>query len=143
MKNNLINGFMSGFIVLALFMAGLAHAAPPNLEINTPAINALKNSMQKRHSQLGTHFSSGAVGLTTNGLIAVRDAKAVPLKDRQGINALVGAENADRNKLYKEIATANGHPEWESSIRDSFSGRWIDKAQGGWYYQSGSGWKKK
>lgn len=129
-------------MVLAFLFASLTYAAP-NLEIDTPAINALKSSMQSRHQQLASHLNTGAVGLTNNGLIAVRDAKAVPLKDRQGINALVASENADRSKLYKEIATANGHPEWESSIRDSFAGRWIDKAQGGWYYQGDGDWVKK
>jgi uncharacterized protein YdbL (DUF1318 family) len=67
----------------------------------------------------------------------------VPLKDRQGINALVAAENADRNALYKEIAAGNGHPEWRGDIQGTFAGRWIDKAQGGWYYQNDSGWAKK
>jgi len=139
MKNTVIKYIV---LVAVLLATQLAYAAP-NLEVNTPAINALKSSMQTRHTQLAPHFNSGAVGLTQDGLIAVRDATAVPLKDRQGINGLVSAENADRNKLYKEIAVANGHPEWESSIRESFAGRWIDKAQGGWYYQSAGGWVKK
>jgi len=129
-------------LLLAFVLTSVVHAAP-NLEINTPAINALKSSMQSRHKQLAPHYNSGAIGLTSNGMIAVRDAKALPLKDRQGINALVAAENADRGKLYKEIAVANGHPEWESSIRDSFAGRWIDKAKGGWYYKNGGSWKQK
>jgi uncharacterized protein YdbL (DUF1318 family) len=130
-------------LVLAGLLAVNWASSEPNLEINTPAINALKNSMQSRHGQLATHYNSGAIGLTKNGLIAVRNAKAVPLKDRQGINGLVAAENADRSKLYKEIATANGHPEWEAGIRGSFAGRWIDKAKGGWYYQNAGGWAKK
>lgn len=138
MKKTLIGYLM----LLTLLSANFALAAP-NLEINTPAINALKTSMQKRHKQLAAHYNSGAVGLTSNGKIAVRNAKALPLKDRQGINALVAAENADRGKLYKEIAVANGHPEWESGIRDSFAGRWIDKAQGGWFYQKTGAWVKK
>ena len=66
------------------------------------------SSMQARHNQLAPHYASGAIGLTKDGLIAVRDTTAVPLKDRQGINALVAAENADRNALYKEIAAGNG-----------------------------------
>ncbi len=133
---------LSAYLVFAFVLTSLAQAAP-NLEINTPAINALKSSMQKRHNQLAPHYQSGAVGLTKNGMIAIRDAKAVPLKHRQGINQLVAAENADRGKLYKEIAVANGHPEWESGIRDSFAGRWIDKAKSGWYFQGKGGWVKK
>jgi uncharacterized protein YdbL (DUF1318 family) len=129
-------------IVTTLFAANYAYAVP-DLEVNTPAISAIKNSMQARHAQLAPHYASGAIGLTKDGLIAVRDTTAVPLKDRQGINALVGAENADRIALYKEIAAGNGHPEWRGDIQATFAGRWIDKAQGGWYFQNDSGWIKK
>jgi uncharacterized protein len=129
-------------VIVTMFSTPLLYSAP-NLEIDTPAIHALKNSMQARHVQLAPHYHSGAIGLTADGMIAVRDARALPLKDRQGINALVASENADRNKLYQEIATANGHPEWGSSVKDAFAGRWIDKAQSGWYYQTSGGWKQK
>ncbi len=140
MKNWTINACL---ILVGLTFSVGASAAPADLEINTPAINAIKSSMQTRHNQLAAHYGSGAIGLTKNGLIAVRNVKAVPLKNRQGINALVATENSDRTKLYKEIANANGHPEWEGGIRDSFAGRWIDKAQSGWFYQDAGGWIKK
>ena len=117
--------------------------AAADLDVATPAVNALKNSMQARHAQLAAHYASGAVGLSKDGLIALRDTTAVPLKDRQGINALVAAENNDRVALYKEIAAGNGHPEWRGEIQNTFAGRWIDKAQAGWYYESGSAWVKK
>ncbi len=126
-----------------LFFSSSWVNAAADLEVNTPAISALKNSMQARHAQLNPHYNSGAVGLTADGLIAVRDATAVPLKDRGGINTLVAAENADRNALYKEIAAGNGHPEWAGEIRSTFASRWVDKAQSGWYYQSAGAWVKK
>jgi hypothetical protein len=129
-------------VLFGLFSATFANAEA-DLDVNTPAINALKGAMQARHSQLAPHYLSGAIGLTKDGLIAIRDATAVPLKDRGGINSLVAAENADRTALYKEIASANKHPEWEGGIRDTFAGRWIDKAQAGWWYQGASGWVKK
>lgn len=129
-------------IVVATFSANWVYAAA-DLDLNTPAISALKNSMQTRHTQLAAHYASGAIGLTKDGLIALRDTTAVPLKDRQGINTLVAAENSDRNALYKEIAAGNGHPEWRGDIQATFAGRWIDKAQVGWYYQNDGGWVKK
>lgn len=129
-------------ILITLSSSSWVNAAA-DLEVNTPAISAIKNSMQARHPQLNPHYNSGAVGLTTDGLIAVRDATAVPLKDRGGINSLVAAENGDRNALYKEIAAGNGHPEWAGEIRSTFATRWVDKAQSGWYYQSAGGWAKK
>lgn len=127
---------------LGLVMTSLAYAAA-DLEINTPAISSIKNSMQARHGQLSGFYASGAVGFTRDGMVAVRDANAVPLAQRQNLNALVAAENNDRNALYKEIANANSHPEWEAEVRSTFAQRWIQKAQGGWYYQDGSGWVKK
>lgn len=128
--------------IAALLAAPLAYAAA-DLKINTPAISALESSMQARYTQLAGYYASGAVGLTRDGLVAVRDANAVPLAQRQGVNALVAAENTDRNTLYKEIASANGHPEWESEIRSTFAQRWVQKAQGGWWYQDANGWVKK
>ncbi len=133
---------LSLLVVVTIFAANGAVAAA-DLEINTPAIAALKASMQTRHGQLSPFYSSGAVGLTKDGMIAIKDANAVPLKDRGALNGLVSAENADRANLYKEIATANGHPEWQGDIQNTFAGRWIDKAQGGWWYQGAGGWVKK
>lgn len=118
--------------------------AAADLEINTPAIASLKASMQQRHSQLVDYYNNGAVGLTRDGLIAVRDANAVPLGERQSVNAKVAAENADRQALYQEIAKANAHPEWESDVRKTFAQRWVEKAAPGWWFQgSGGSWSKK
>lgn len=133
------------FTFISLIIAGLGYAwAAADLEVNTPAITALKSSMQQRHPQLAQHYASGAIGLTANGQVAVKDASAIPLAQRQAVNSLVAAENQDRNTLYTEIARANGHPEWEDEIRSTFAGRWIQKAQAGWWYQDSVGaWVKK
>lgn len=133
-------------ILLAALVLGVAGGAlaQANLEINTPAIASLQASMQQRHTQLAGFYASGAVGLTRDGNIALRDANAVPLAQRQQVNSLVAAENQDRAALYREIARANGKPEWEGDIRATFAQRWIQKAQPGWYYQNASGaWTRK
>ena len=118
--------------------------AQANLEINTPAVGALQSSMQKRHTELAPFYANGAVGLTRDGYIALRDANAVPLAQRQQVSSIVAAENQDRAALYREIARANNKPEWENDIRTTFAQRWIDKAQGGWYYQNNAGaWTRK
>lgn len=133
------------YAALAAVLTGTATAhAQANLEINTPAIAALRSSMQSRHSQLVPFYASGAVGLTRDGFVALRDAAAVPLAQRQQVNALVASENQDRAALYREIARANGHPEWENDIRATFARRWIERAQPGWYYQdAGGSWVRK
>ena len=135
--------FLCAVLGMALTCAGTAHAQA-NLDVNTPAIAALQRSMQQRHAELGPFYSSGAVGLTRDGNVALRDANLVPLPQRQQVNALIAAENQDRAALYREVARANGHPEWEGDIRNTFGQRWIEKAQPGWYYQGGGGtWVRK
>ncbi|WP_370685880.1 YdbL family protein [Sulfurirhabdus autotrophica] len=131
------------FGLLALMISGSVSAAA-DLEVNTPAISSIKQSMQDRHGQLAEFYTSGAVGLTRDGQIAVHDAGLVPLSKRQQVNSLVADENRDRSALYREIARANGHPEWESEVRSTFADRWVSKAASGWWYQNGSGsWVKK
>jgi uncharacterized protein YdbL (DUF1318 family) len=132
-----------GWWALLLLLAGSAFAQA-NLEVNTPAVAAVQSSMQKRFGELQTHYATGAVGLTRDGFVALRDANAVPLAQRQQVNGLVAAENQDRSTLYREIARANGKPEWENDIRTTFAQRWIDKAKGGWYFQNNAGaWTRK
>jgi uncharacterized protein len=129
-------------IMLMVSGMHLVHAAP-DLEANTPVITSIKTSMQSRHAQLQPHYSAGAIGLTQDGFVAVKDASAVPLSQRGSLAGLVKDENTDRARLYKEIAVANGHPEWQGEIQSTFAGRWIDKAQAGWFYQRAGAWVKK
>ena len=118
--------------------------ADADLEINTPAIAAIKSGMRARHAELRPFYQSGAIGLTRDGGIAVHDAKLVPLAQRQKLNTLVAAQNKDRDALYREIAAANGHPEWEPQVRGTFAERWMQKAPAGWWYQNASGaWVQK
>ena len=120
-----------------------AAAQAIDINIQTPAINALKQAMERRHQQLKAHYASGAVGMAATGLITLRDPKLVPLQARNQVKKLVVDENADRNRLYGEIAKANAHPEWEPDIRGIFAERWVGNAPGGWWYQSGGNWKQK
>lgn len=130
-------------LLLVLGATGTA-VAQVNLEINTPAITRIRAAMQQRHAELLPLYNSGAIGLTRDGLVALRDAGAVPLAARARANALVAEENNDRNALYREIARANGHPEWEGDIRNTFANRWVQRAQPGWYYQTPAGsWARK
>ena len=137
-----MNAMLKFIVAIVALTAALNVFAAADLEVNTPGVNAIKQSMQARHAQLAGHYNSGAVGLTADGLIALRDAGAVPLAQRQAVNALVAAENNDRNALYAEIANANNHPEWQAEIRSTFAQRWIQRAQPGWWVQSG-GWQQK
>lgn len=131
-----------GAFMFGVVMAATVHAQG-NLEIDTPAIAALQQSMQKRHAQLEPLYAAGAVGLASDGTVALRDAASVPLAQRAQVTSAIAAENADRAALYREIARANNHPEWEGDVRRTFAQRWIDRAQSGWWVQQGGKWVKK
>lgn len=133
------------FDPLVLLGIGTAHAqGAPDITIRTPAIQSIQSRMESRFaSTLRSGFDSGALGFTSDGLVTVRDASKLDLKDRVPMNAAVADDNRDRKAVYREVAVANGHPEWESQIRDVFARQWIDSAKPGWWYQSGGSWKQK
>jgi uncharacterized protein len=118
--------------------------ANPDFDIETPEIRALTASMNARHRELKPHYESGAIGLTADGLIDIRDRNLVPLAERNTIRQLVDAENRDRNALYRAIAVANGQPGWEADIRKTFAQRWVSRAETGWWHRTAAGnWEQK
>ena len=130
-------------IALLNWLVTPAHAKA-DISVNTPAIQQLKASMEKRHTKLAPYYTSGAIGMTRNGELEMRDQKLVPMQERNSLKSLLSKENQDRSALYREIAKANGHPEWETEIRNTFAKRWVGNAPSGWWYQNKQGaWKQK
>lgn len=133
-----------GAMMLDLLISS-AHAQTPDISIQTPQIQAIQARMRQRFDgRLAAAFASGAIGLTRNGEVAIRDAAAVPLAERAALNQAVADDNRDRQAVYREIAIANNHPEWETQIRETFAKQWLQQARAGWYYQDASGaWRQK
>jgi hypothetical protein len=126
------------------FLIPSAHAAQPDFNVDTPEIRKLQARMKQRHQSLETFYESGAIGFGSDAQVKMRNASAVPLRDKNRVEGLVRDENADRNALYEAIARANGHPEWEPEVRSTFARVWVEKAGRGWWYQSASGsWKQR
>lgn len=121
-----------------------AHAQSVDIDISSPGVRRIQASMKARNMRLEKFYDSGAVGFTADAMVAVRDLNSVPLSERNEVRQLVADENRDRDALYREIAVANGHPEWEEQIRATFARRWISNAEAGWYYQGDDGsWRRK
>jgi uncharacterized protein YdbL (DUF1318 family) len=133
------------FDPLMLVGIGQASAQEPDFKLNSPAIQAIESRIDGRFdSNLRDGFQAGALGFSNDGLVVVRDASKLGLKDRVATNAAVADDNRDRKALYREAAVANGHPEWEAQIRKVFAKQWIAAARPGWWYQDASGgWKQK
>lgn len=135
---------MPRFNPMALLISDAA-AAEVDISIRTPAIQAIQDRMAERfQASLQSHFDSGALGFGKDGLIALREPAKVALKDRVAVNQLIADDNRDRKAVYREIAVANSHPEWEEQIRETFARQWIASAHSGWWYQAADGsWKQK
>jgi uncharacterized protein YdbL (DUF1318 family) len=142
-SNFLVAAF--GNALYALVPAAHAQNAEAALNVSSPAVSRIKASMTQRFGELEKFFASGAVGLTKDGMVDVRDLNAVALPDRATVKRLVAEDNADRSQLYAEIAKASNHPEWEADIRKAFAAGWVRTgARPGWYYQDdGGAWKQK
>ena len=122
-----------------------AHAQQPDFKINTPQINAIKSRMAERQRQyLNDWFDAGAIGFTNDGLVSVRDRSAVSLDQRRNLESVVADENRDRSAVYREIAVANGRPEWQEEIQQTWARESQRNARPGWYYQGADGsWLQK
>ncbi len=140
----------AGIILLAAanvldFFVADAQAQQAEIDINTPQINAIKARMAERQKmQLGPLFDAGAIGFSADGFVTIRDRSAVSLSERRSLESVVADENRDRKAVYREIAVANGHPEWEKDIQETFAREWVRNARRGWYYQdAGGAWRQK
>ncbi len=122
-----------------------AYAQEADINVTTPAIRSIKRSLKERLELLRPYLDRGNIGLTSDGLLAVRNSAGLSLKKRAEIKRLVEAENRDRNALYLEIARANNiSPDRVEDIKRIFAKSWIKKAPSGWWYQGPDGkWKLK
>jgi len=121
-----------------------AHAESVDFNASSPAINALQESLKKRFQELKPYYVSGAIGVTNQATVAIRDRNLIPLPERSKVLQLVAKQNDDWNALYREIAKANGNPAWEDEIRRTFAERNVAKLDAGWWYQDSTGkWAQK
>jgi len=131
-----------GSSLFRLLAPTVAYAAQ-NIDVTTPEIRAIQADMKARFEQLAPYLDSGHVGIDKDGLLAVRSTDGLDMKARAELNRLVKAENQDRQRLYKEIATANGFPDQVDEVQAIFADSWRAKARPGWYLEKAGGWQQK
>jgi uncharacterized protein YdbL (DUF1318 family) len=132
----------SRFVTLSFVSEAFAQDA--DINVTNPAIRALKESIKNRSNAIKPYIDRGNIGIAQDGLLAIRSADGLNLKERAEANQLIDAENKDREALYAEIAKANGIPKENiPKIKSIFAKSWIDQAQPGWWIQSNGNWQKK
>jgi uncharacterized protein YdbL (DUF1318 family) len=130
--------------ILAFLGPGEAHAANATT-VSNASIRALKGKIAANHNKLVRYYNQGNVGITKDGMLEVRDAKGLDMRDVANLKRLVNADNMARNALYKEVAKAlNIKPDQVGKIQGIFADQWRNKARGGWWIQENSGkWRRK
>ncbi|MFQ5330238.1 MAG: DUF1318 domain-containing protein [Thermodesulfobacteriota bacterium] len=122
-----------------------AHAEEADIKVSTPAIRALKRSIQQRAGSIMPYLDKGNAGISNDGLLVSRSSKGLKLKARANLKGLLKAENRDREALYSEIAKANKFgPDKVEDIKRLFARSWIKNARAGWWVQNEDGtWRRK
>lgn len=132
-----------GSYLLQLFGPRCAYAQQ-DIDISTPEIRAIRAAMTERSSELRPYLDSGHIGIGNDGLLAVRSLDGLELKARAKVSRLVSEENADRLRLYAEIARANGFAEKSDEVQRIFAQSWREKARPGWYLEQEDGsWQRR
>ncbi len=122
-----------------------AFAQEADINVTTPAIRSLKDFIKNRAESIKPYLENGRIGLSNDGLLAIRTTDGLGLKEKAGLTRLIKAENADRDALYAEIARANNFSQDKvSEIKKIFSKSWAKQAKQGWWVQGSDGeWSKK
>ena len=114
-------------------------AAP---EITNPAIRKIVESRGQRVPEIQPFKQSGVLGENKDALLEIRNLDSLALPDRAKVQKLVKAENADRERMFKEIAAATGtdlsqlpqiFSTYAATLRDNAEkGEWIQMPDGTW-----------
>ncbi len=100
------------------------------LAVSNPTIRALKQSMKARYARMRSYYDKGILKEKNNGYVAIGDTADLGLKEKRDLNSLVNAENADRKRLYQEIAKAMKiDPSQVSRIGEIFAKEWQKPAR--------------
>ncbi len=128
-----------------LNMVGTAHAAESALTVSNATIRQLKAAMKARYPRLKPFLERGAVGEAYNGMLVIKNAAVLSLKERAVVKRLVDAENRDRKGLYQAVAGALKVPPSEiSRLQQIFAQEWQKTAPAGTWIESSPGkWQRK
>lgn len=123
--------------------AWAAEGEVPAPEVTNPAIRKIIDSRAQRVEAINRYKGMGVLGENRQALIEVRSLDSLAdLRQRAEVQRLVKEENEDRNRLFTEIAAAQGvdlsqlpriQETYAATLRETASpGHWIQQADGSW-----------
>ncbi|MCP4271235.1 MAG: YdbL family protein [Gammaproteobacteria bacterium] len=127
------------------FENSTVYAGEIDLNLTTPAIRKLVDSMKARNTAIMQFKGKGALGETNDGILAIRKMDGLSGEEIRTVKRLLRAENNDREALYKELATANKISLSDvGKIKAVFAKTLKAKAKVGHWYQDEKGkWSQK
>ena len=140
-----LGGFPAWALAAAAVAAPAGEEGDIRININTPTIKAIRESLTKRFEKLKVFYDKGAIGENREGYIEARDDEGLSLAQKRDREALVKAENSDRRNLYREIVKENKFGEDRlKDVQKIFAQQWAEKSRVGWWIQKEDGkWEKK
>ena len=115
------------------------------LEVSTPVIDRIRETLKKRYAKLLPFYEKGAIGEGRDGYLALRETEKLSLKEKRDVQLYLDEENKDRKNLYTELARENKIESSEiARIGALFSLEWQKKTKVGWWIEKEKGkWERK
>jgi len=111
-----------GNALYALVPTANAQDADAALNVSSPAVTRIKQSMGARFGELEKFYASGAIGLTKDGMVDVRDLNAVQPSSAWCPRTTPTARSSTR-RLPRPATTRSGKPTSRRALRNAGSPR--------------------
>ena len=148
-QNKTSNGDKQSFfqrsVPFRIFGGSTVYADDIDIDLTTPAIRKLIDSLKARNSAIMQFKDKGAIGETNDGKLAIRDMSSLGGEEIRTIKRLLRAENNDREALYKELAAANKIDLADiDKVKSIFAKTLKSKAKSGhWHHDEKGNWTQK
>ncbi len=128
-----------------VFSGSTVYADEIDLNLTTPVIRKLVDSMKARNTAIMQFKSKGTIGETNDGMLAIRKMDGLGGEEIRTVKRLLRAENNDREALYKELAAANKiDPADIDKVKSIFAKTLKSKAKPGhWHHDENGNWMQK
>lgn len=130
-------------LLLALTLSPVSLLIASDTDVlRTPALDALKQRMEYRLIELEPYHMSGAIGLSSDGFLVVRNAEKLPLDKRARVKRLISKENRDREAMLQAMDLMIPHMT-KTELRERQMPQWRQLMPVGSWIQNSGKWQQK
>jgi hypothetical protein len=128
-----------------LYQVSNPELAKAAVSVSNPAIEQLNREMAENHKQLLPHYTGGEVGISRNGLLELRDASRLGMKELGALKRLLASDNRARERFALEVVRELGiDPSQAEKVGAIFAVKCRQSAPPGCWVQNEKGlWSRK